>query len=94
MVCVAVTALQSVAQSLREHEHIMKGLGYLISTLSVLLLGIVAWPKPDQPNWKAAVLICGMTASIIGMFLRFLSHRKEKAAIAYATKEAETNGTS
>lgn len=71
----------------------MKELGYLVSTLSVLLLGIVAWPKPDQPSWKTAVLICGMMASIGGMLLRLLSHRKEKAAIAYATREAEKNAS-
>lgn len=67
----------------------MKGLGYLISTLSIVLLGIVAWPKPDEPNWKAIVLACGMAESVVGLFLRFLSHRREKAALAYATREAE-----
>ena len=67
----------------------MKGLGYLISTLSVILLGAVAWPKPDEPAWKAGTLVAGIVASIVGMLLRYLSHRKEKAAIAYATREAE-----
>ena len=69
----------------------MKSLGYLISVVSVIMLGTIAWPKPDEPRWKAVLLVCGMTASIVGMFLRFLSHRKEKAAIAYATREAEKN---
>jgi hypothetical protein len=59
----------------------MKGLGYLISTLSVFLLGTVAWPKADEPRWKVVVLVCGMTASIVGMLLRFMSHRKEQVAI-------------
>ena len=67
----------------------MKALGYLISTLSVLLLGTVAWPQPDEPAWKAVALAGGMTASIAGLLLRFLSHRKEQAAVAYATREAE-----
>ena len=31
----------------------LKGLGYLISTISVFFLGIVAWPSPDEPQWKA-----------------------------------------
>jgi hypothetical protein len=66
----------------------MKGLGYLISTVSVMLLGIVAWPKAGDPSWQAAVVIAGMSASIIGMFLRFLAHRKEQAAIAFAQSEA------
>ncbi|MCA1653929.1 MAG: hypothetical protein ABR588_01325 [Sphingomicrobium sp.] len=67
----------------------MKGLGYLISTISVLLLGSVAWPKPEEPRWKTYVLVTGMAASILGMFFRYLSHRKEKAALAYATRKAE-----
>ena len=67
----------------------LKGLGYLISTASVVLVGAVAWPKPDEPQWKAVVLILGMFASVAGMGVRFLSHRKEKAAIAYARREAE-----
>ncbi|HVH49482.1 MAG TPA: hypothetical protein VM760_06340 [Sphingomicrobium sp.] len=67
----------------------MKGLGYLVSTLSVLLLGLVAWPGPDEPQWKAAVLVAGMAASVIGMFLRFLSHRKQERKLKHAEKEAE-----
>ena len=67
----------------------LKGLGYLVSTISVVLLGLVAWPKPDEPQWKAFVLLIGMAASVAGMGLRFLSHRREKAAIAYARREAE-----
>ena len=67
----------------------MKGLGYLVSIVSVLLLGAVAWPKPDEPAWKQAALLAGMAASIAGMGLRYLSHRKEKAALAFATREAE-----
>jgi hypothetical protein len=67
----------------------MKGLGYVVSTLSVILLGLVAWPKPGDPHWKAIVLIAGMLASVVGMGFRWLSHREEKAAIAYAQREAE-----
>lgn len=67
----------------------LKGLGYLISTISVLLLGIVAWPKPDEPQWKAIVLAMGMLASVCGMGARWLSHRKEKAAIEFAEREAK-----
>ena len=67
----------------------LKGLGYIVSTVSVILLGIVAWPKPDEPQWKALILAMGMLASVAGMGLRWLSHRKEKAAIAYAQREAE-----
>lgn len=56
----------------------MKGLGYFISIISVLLIGLVAWPRPEEPQWKATVLLAGMAASIIGMGLRYLSHRKQQ----------------
>jgi membrane protein DedA with SNARE-associated domain len=59
----------------------LKGLGYLVSIASVFLLGIVAWPKPDEPLWKALVTVAGMAASIVGMGLRYWSHRKEKREI-------------
>ena len=62
----------------------MKSLGYLISTVSVLMLGVVAWPKPGDPPEKSYLLIAGMVASVIGMFLRYLSHRKDKRDIAEA----------
>ena len=67
----------------------LKALGYLVSTVSVVLLGMVAWPKPDEPQWKTVALVIGMLASAAGMAIRFLSHRQEKAAIAYAKREAE-----
>lgn len=59
----------------------MKGLGYSISTLSVFLLGFVAWPAGNEPMWKAVATSVGMATSILGMYLRYLSHRKEKAEI-------------
>jgi hypothetical protein len=65
----------------------MKGLGYLISTLSVLMLGAVAWPKPGDPPYMMWLVIGGMAASIVGMFLRYLSHRKDKKDIAEAKME-------
>lgn len=70
----------------------MKSLGYLVSVISVLMLGTVAWPKTEEPRWKAAALALGMSASIVGMLLRYLAHRKEKAALEYATREAEKAG--
>ncbi len=67
----------------------LKGLGYLVSTISVIMLGAVAWPKPDEPHWKAIALGLGMLASVAGMGVRWISHQKEKAAVAYARREAE-----
>ena len=75
----------------------MKGLGYLISTLSVFLLGIVAWPEPGEPRWKLLAVIAGMSTSVLGMFLRFLSHRREErelGALENHTEWQERRGSS
>ena len=66
----------------------MKGPGYLISSVSVVLLGVVAWPRPDEPRWKVIVLVAGMALSIFGMFIRHLSHRKDRKDIERAEAEA------
>ena len=55
----------------------MKGVGYTVSTASVLLLGAVAWPGPDEPRWKALAVVLGMGASIVGMVIRYFAHRKD-----------------
>ena len=65
----------------------MNALGYVISTLSVMMLGAVAWPKPGDPPHLAWLVIGGMASSILGMFLRYLSHRKDKKDIAEAKME-------
>ena len=65
-----------------------KGLGYLVSIVSVLLLGMVAWPKPDEPGWHQGVLVAGMATSIIGMGFRYIAHRKEQAEIKRTKAEA------
>jgi hypothetical protein len=51
-----------------------KGLGYLISIVSVFLLGAIAWPKAGEPGWHAPLLIGGMATSIIGMACRYKAH--------------------
>jgi len=66
----------------------LKGLGYLVSAISVGLLGIASWPNPDEPKWKAIVIAIGMATSIGGMFLRFLSHRKDRHDIHRAERKA------
>jgi hypothetical protein len=40
-----------------------KAIGYLISILSVFLLGAIAWPKSDEPPWHVPVLLAGMATS-------------------------------
>lgn len=59
----------------------MRGIGYLISIVSVILLGLVAWPKPDDPSWHRPALIAGMAASIVGMLLRWIESRRQRAQI-------------
>ncbi|MEA3012360.1 MAG: hypothetical protein QOD42_905 [Sphingomonadales bacterium] len=68
---------------------LFKGLGYLISTISVLLLGVVSWKSASEHPWLFACLIAGMAASVLGMTLRWISHRieqKEKEAIERRAK--------
>jgi hypothetical protein len=56
----------------------LKGLGYLVSTVSVLLLGILSWKSASEKPLLLACLILGMLASITGMGLRWMSHRLEQ----------------
>ena len=64
----------------------VKGFGYLISTISVFFLGIVAWPKPGDPRWHAWAVAIGMATSIAGMGARYLSHRKDRKDIERAAR--------
>jgi len=66
-----------------------KALGYLISIVSVFVLGAVAWPGPDEPKWHLPVLIVGMATSIIGMACRYKSHLDEQREIKNAQAKAE-----
>ena len=59
----------------------MRGFGYLISTVSVVLLGILAMPKPEDPGWHFPALILGMALSIGGMALRWDASRQQKREI-------------
>ena len=66
-----------------------KGLGYLISIVSVFFLGTIAWPKSDDPWWHFPALIIGMATSIIGMACRYKAHLDEQREIKQAKAEAE-----
>jgi hypothetical protein len=57
---------------------VLKTAGYLISTMSVLLLGAVAWAGTDEHPAVRILLILGMATSIAGMFLRWLSYLHEQ----------------
>ena len=56
----------------------MKGFGYLVSTLSVFLLGAAASKGASKEPLLFLCLIAGMATSILGMALRYLSYRREK----------------
>ncbi|MBX7249370.1 MAG: hypothetical protein K1X35_10060 [Caulobacteraceae bacterium] len=48
-----------------------KGGGYLISSVSVLLLGLVSWDGAKEHPGLQAALVAGVATSIIGMGMRF-----------------------
>lgn len=62
----------------------LKGVGYLISSVSVAFLGAVAWPGPGEPQWHAWAVVIGMTTSVMGMAVRFASHRQDRKDIRRA----------
>jgi hypothetical protein len=64
-------------KTLREAS-VLKGLGYLTSTISVVLLGVVALEAAEKSPALLACLLLGMAASIAGMLLRWRSHRLEQ----------------
>ena len=51
----------------------LKGLGYLSSIVSVLLLGAVAWSSASEKPLLLAALVLGIATSIGGMGLRWRS---------------------
>lgn len=59
--------------------HKLKGLGYLISTLSVVLLAIVSWDSARKSLPLSVCLLAGAGTSIVGMFCRWLSYQIEKS---------------
>jgi protein-S-isoprenylcysteine O-methyltransferase Ste14 len=56
----------------------LKGAGYIISIVSVLLLGTVAWNAVANQPLMRWCLIGGMVTSIIGMALRYSAHRRDR----------------
>ena len=58
--------------------HLLKGVGYLISTVSVTLLAIVSWSSASKSPVLIACLLGGAATSIIGMFCRWLTYEIEK----------------
>lgn len=53
---------------------LIKSLGYLISVVSVILLGVVSWESASRSPWLVLALAGGMAASVAGMAMRWASH--------------------
>jgi hypothetical protein len=56
---------------------LIKTTGYLVSCVSVALLGVAAYPGAQKAG-LAPALFAGMATSVIGMALRWLSYEVEK----------------
>jgi len=68
-----------------------KGAGYLTSTLSVILLAIVAWKGAKGDPLLMTCLFLGALTSICGMGLRWRSHRIEQHEKAALKRQADAN---
>lgn len=59
----------------------LKTAGYVVSIISVMLLGLAGWEGASKHPSTAAALILGMATSIAGMALRWISflrdHRRQ-----------------
>ena len=56
----------------------LKTIGYLISSVSVMLLGLPAWVSTETKPLLRICLVLGMAASIIGMLCRWWTYELEK----------------
>lgn len=68
-----------------------KGAGYLTSTVSVILLAIVALKGAEKDPLLMACLVLGALTSITGMALRWRSHRIEQHEKSAIKRQAEAN---
>ncbi len=65
-----------------------KGIGYLLSIFGALLLGAIAWPKPEDPAWHLPALIAGVTMTIAGFAVRYMAHMRQRKEIEETKREA------
>ncbi|WP_106727563.1 hypothetical protein [Pseudaminobacter soli (ex Li et al. 2025)] len=72
--------------------HKLKGTGYLISTVSVLLLAFVSWQHAKESVALTACLLLGAVASIVGMFCRWLTYEIEKRQTARSASSPDIMG--
>jgi len=67
----------------------VKGYGYLVSILSVLLLMIPPLKSAKEDPLILACLLGGAALSIVGMYLRWLADRKTQRRISRARDKSE-----
>lgn len=65
----------------------LKLTGYLVSSVSVILLGIVSWKGASEQPVLMLCLILGMATSILGMVFRWLSYQREHKPLKRAAEE-------
>lgn len=58
----------------------LKTLGYSISSVSVLCLGLVSWDGAKDNPVMVVLLIVGMATSVLGMMARWASFAREQQA--------------
>jgi hypothetical protein len=54
---------------------LLKTMGYVVSSVSVLLLAIVSWKSAKEDLVIALCLMGGIVTSLLGMLLRWLSYQ-------------------
>lgn len=60
----------------------LKTIGYLISGLSVVLLGVVSGKAASGDPLLFACLVLGMATSVVGMLCRWWTYRRERRGSA------------
>ena len=70
-------------------SNVIKTAGYLVSTASVVLLGIVSWKAASAHPLLATCLIAGMASSVLGMLLRWISYQVQEREEGSAGKSDE-----
>ena len=66
----------------------MQGTGYLVSIFGVFLLAVPALNAAGEIRGMAICLALGMAASIAGMAIRWIAHRRQELKIREVRREA------
>jgi ABC-type Fe3+ transport system permease subunit len=64
-------------------------MGYLVSCVSVVLLAIPGLKSAKEDRTLLLCLLAGAALSMLGMFLRWLSHRNSREKVERAQDKSE-----